>query len=146
MQDLNEFSRFGDGKNSRGLIFSNGNEWQEQRRFVMRTLREFGFGKSTMDELMHREILELFSHLDSQVDQTIQLSHTFNISIVNGHDVDRRQVYHIVPQHGHSRVFNPMARTVVLHQIPRTTNRMPLLNHIVCSQRKRTGTAGPSHF
>lgn len=39
-----------------GIIGSSGKEWQEQRRFALRNLREFGFGKSSMDELFDEEI------------------------------------------------------------------------------------------
>ena len=30
-----------------GIVFNDGKEWSEQRRFTLRTLRDFGFGKSS---------------------------------------------------------------------------------------------------
>jgi hypothetical protein len=53
---LNEEFRHGDGTASRGLLFSVGREWTEQRRFALRRLRDFGLGKSSMEELIHEEI------------------------------------------------------------------------------------------
>ncbi len=35
-----------------GIFFSNGKEWQEQRRFALKNLRDFGFGKLSMEELV----------------------------------------------------------------------------------------------
>ncbi len=39
VQWSNKYFRFGDGTDSRGLIFSHGPEWVEQRRFALRELR-----------------------------------------------------------------------------------------------------------
>jgi len=45
------------------VIFLNGQHWQEQRRFALRTLRDFGFGKEGMEALVAEEVerlIELF--------------------------------------------------------------------------------------
>jgi hypothetical protein len=34
-----------------GVIFSHGNYWKELRRFLLRNLRDFGFGKTSMEDL-----------------------------------------------------------------------------------------------
>ena len=39
-----------------GVIFPDGPLWREQRRFMMRTLKEFGVGKRTMEEHILNEI------------------------------------------------------------------------------------------
>jgi len=39
-----------------GVIFSNGNYWKSLRRFMLRNLRDFGFGKSSMEELFIEEV------------------------------------------------------------------------------------------
>jgi hypothetical protein len=33
-----------------GVVFSVGNYWRELRRFMLRNLRDFGFGKASMQE------------------------------------------------------------------------------------------------
>lgn len=50
---------------------------------MLRNLRDFGFGKSGMEALIHDEILELFQHLDKDLGQPVTPSTTFNISVLN---------------------------------------------------------------
>ena len=38
--------------NYTGIMFSQGQEWNEQRRFSLRYLKDFGFGKQPMEELI----------------------------------------------------------------------------------------------
>ena len=42
-----------------GVIFSHGNYWKELRRFMLRNLRDFGFGKTSMEDLFHDEVEKL---------------------------------------------------------------------------------------
>ncbi len=35
-----------------GIMFSNGQEWTEQRRFAAKSLKDFGFGTQSMEELI----------------------------------------------------------------------------------------------
>jgi len=42
-----------------GLIFSQGELWREQRRFTLRHLRDLGFGKRSMEGLIHDEVSSL---------------------------------------------------------------------------------------
>ena len=49
--------RYGDKQHSmKGLIFSQGKEWSEHRRFTLKNLRDFGFGKSSMNEMIFEEV------------------------------------------------------------------------------------------
>jgi hypothetical protein len=54
-----------------GVLMSGGNYWKEQRRFILRTLRDFGFGKSSMESLITEEMQKLCEKLktDSKVFQ-----------------------------------------------------------------------------
>ena len=60
-----------------------GHEWTEQRRFALRRLRDFGLGKSSMEELIHEEIRQLFEQLDKQINQPLTMSLIFNVSVLN---------------------------------------------------------------
>ena len=60
-----------------------GHEWTEQRRFALRRLRDFGLGKSSMEELIHEEIRQLFEQLDRQINQPLTMSLIFNVSVLN---------------------------------------------------------------
>ncbi len=42
-----------------GITFNNGANWQAQRRFSMKVLRDFGFGKMSMISSIQDEIKEL---------------------------------------------------------------------------------------
>jgi hypothetical protein len=46
-----------------GVILSNGPYWRELRRFLLRNLRDFGFGKSSMEELFHDEVGVNFTNI-----------------------------------------------------------------------------------
>ena len=44
------------------MIVTDGNLWVEQRRFVVRHLREFGFGRTSMASLIEEEAYHLIEH------------------------------------------------------------------------------------
>jgi hypothetical protein len=45
-----------------GLSFNEGESWSEQRRFALRTLRDFGFGKTSMEVGVVEEAAELVEY------------------------------------------------------------------------------------
>ena len=47
-----------------GLLFSTGHEWVEQRRFALRQLRDLGFGKSSMEDMINEEVGKLIDLLE----------------------------------------------------------------------------------
>jgi hypothetical protein len=61
--------------------------WTEQRRFTLRTLREFGFGKSGMEEMINNEVFEFIPYIISVANEnkngTIKVQNLFNVSILN---------------------------------------------------------------
>ena len=42
-----------------GVIFTHGKYWKELRRFMLRNLRDLGFGKTSMEDLFHVEVSKL---------------------------------------------------------------------------------------
>lgn len=52
---------------STGLLLTDEEFWVEQRRFVLRHLREFGFGKRTMAELVQEEAVQLVEDFKMQI-------------------------------------------------------------------------------
>ncbi|XP_067013413.2 methyl farnesoate epoxidase [Anabrus simplex] len=63
-----------------GIMFNDGPAWAEQRRFTLRHLKEFGFGKTSMESLIIEEVHDL---LEAVGNKTLQVSGLFNISSVN---------------------------------------------------------------
>jgi len=51
-------------------MFSNGTEWQEQRRFVLRNLRDFGFGKIGMEPFIMEEIEKSLELIQEEIAST----------------------------------------------------------------------------
>ena len=72
----------GDGK-SRGILFSTDKEWREQRRFSMKTLKDMGFGKSSMEDSINSEVLKLVELLKENSGESVELRSLMNLSIVN---------------------------------------------------------------
>ncbi|XP_059491009.1 uncharacterized protein LOC132205760 [Neocloeon triangulifer] len=52
-----------------GVIFSEGSRWKNQRRFTLRHLRDFGFGKKTMDQFIQEEINVLLSAIRELIEK-----------------------------------------------------------------------------
>jgi hypothetical protein len=42
-----------------GILFANGHNWKVQRRFCLRNLRDFGFGKASMEALIMDEVKQI---------------------------------------------------------------------------------------
>merc|ERR1719464_1861281 len=66
-----------------GVTFSQGRYWQEQRRFLLRNLRDFGFGKSEMEDTLLDEVEKLSKELQKSIGKPISLAGILNLSILN---------------------------------------------------------------
>ncbi|XP_070151844.1 methyl farnesoate epoxidase [Polyergus mexicanus] len=53
------------GGERRGIIFTDGDIWRDQRRFILRTLKEFGFGKMAMEDIILNDAVSLTSIIES---------------------------------------------------------------------------------
>ena len=68
---------------SPGVIASEGQEWVEQRRFTLRHLRDFGFGKNTGEELIRNELTEFMESLGQNVGQPVSMNRSVNVAVLN---------------------------------------------------------------
>ena len=57
--------------------------WREQRRFALKHLKDFGFGKSSMEDIIHIELIELGEHLRSVKDEEVETEQLFNFYVMN---------------------------------------------------------------
>ena len=55
----------------------------EQRKFTLRHLREFGYGKNQMENLIVEEVKLLVDNFKAQEGKPIELSRRFNLAVVN---------------------------------------------------------------
>ena len=83
MVPWHEFRHGGSDGRQRGVILSSGEEWKDQRRFIIRHLKDLGMGKSRMESQIQEEVAKLCSELAKEVDTTMDLNWRFNISSVN---------------------------------------------------------------
>ena len=61
-----------------GVVFSDGKRWNEQRRFALHTLRDFGFGKMALEDSIRDELHDMISSFEKDsargaVDPRMQL-------------------------------------------------------------------------
>merc|ERR1711935_985206 len=66
-----------------GLVMSNGKLWSDQRRFTLRALRDFGYGKRGLEHLINEEVASFITHLQDHVEEEMEFNTLFNIPIVN---------------------------------------------------------------
>ena len=66
----------------RGIIFTEGSKWSAQRRFSLKTLKDFGFGRKSIEGSIHFEVEEMIENFFTREDD-ILLRSEFNIPIIN---------------------------------------------------------------
>ena len=71
------------GGTPEGIVFTEGRKWQEQRRFALRRLRDFGFGTRSMEAIVQDEIQELIERLKQDVGKPISMQNRFNGAVIN---------------------------------------------------------------
>ncbi|TRY72131.1 hypothetical protein TCAL_13034 [Tigriopus californicus] len=67
----------------RGVMFSNGDEWLEVKRFALRHLRDFGFGRIGMEGLILEEVQRCINFLKEDLGKEVCLNMKLNIPILN---------------------------------------------------------------
>lgn len=70
------------------MAFSNGDGWNDIRKFASRTLREYGFGnKNVMERIIRDELCQLTNHIDNELarttDQVLYFNKFFQPSLLN---------------------------------------------------------------
>ena len=66
-----------------GIIFNDGNGYRNQRHFIHRTLRDFGFGKVSLENILQREAENIIEHFNSLNEQPVQPQLVFNVGVLN---------------------------------------------------------------
>ncbi len=73
-----------------GVLYGNGKTWHEQRRFTLTTLRDFGFGKESMEELIEAEAAELVGFYKRFPLEMLKLMWIiFQVSVIAKHYINK---------------------------------------------------------
>ena len=69
---------------NRGVVFSSGKTWDEQRKFVLKKLSEFGVGKSRLEDTITEQVELLIKVLRKDSSKgAVHLGQRFSVSIIN---------------------------------------------------------------
>ncbi|KAK8722087.1 hypothetical protein OTU49_012473, partial [Cherax quadricarinatus] len=71
-----------DGKES-GVIMTNGQHWQNARRFLLRNLRDLGMGKSYLEVPIQEEAQMLVNDFRKYDGKAVPLPNSINIAVLN---------------------------------------------------------------
>ena len=66
----------------RGIFFTEGSQWSVQPKFSLKTLKDFGFGRKSIEGSIHFEVDEMIENFFTS-DDDILLGSEFNIPIIN---------------------------------------------------------------
>lgn len=67
-----------------GIVNSEGELWEVHRRFLLRQLRDFGFGKSAMETLIMEELNEVIAKFKTNEDKPIgNIKSTLSLAVIN---------------------------------------------------------------
>ena len=70
-------------ENVPGIVLSHGKAWAEQRRFTLKVLRDFGFGKSSMEDTVVEEVDKFCKQIKKSTGNAVNPGLIMNISILN---------------------------------------------------------------
>jgi len=66
-----------------GVINTEGKVWETQRRFTLKHLRDFGFGKNYMEGLIMEEVKDFIDWLKGQEGQSVSVNRKFSLATLN---------------------------------------------------------------
>ena len=67
-----------------GVLFATGPTWVQFRRSSLHILRNFGFGKAALEDIIEEEIDNLVEHIDQNfLNQPVEVSRFFNIAVLS---------------------------------------------------------------
>ncbi|XP_023344408.1 cytochrome P450 2C15 [Eurytemora carolleeae] len=72
-------------KETKGVLFNSGSAWKELRRFMLKTLKDLGFGKTASEETVLAETKFLMEEIGrmAKTDQEVDLDKVFNKAALN---------------------------------------------------------------
>lgn len=66
-----------------GIVNTNGHVWEEQRRWNLRKLRDFGFGKTSMEGLIMEEVNEVMDIIKDNREKPLVVDRILDLAVLN---------------------------------------------------------------
>lgn len=83
-QQILEFGLYEGERQGLGVFNAEGELWEVHRRFLLRQLRDFGFGKSSMEHLIIEEVNEVVQRYKGTCGQSVKdVRETLRLAVVN---------------------------------------------------------------
>lgn len=130
-----------------GVVFTDGKLWEEQKLFSVKTLKNLGFGRSSMIEHIENETSEFISHLSKNCSEEMTIQDTdkniFDVPVMNvmwkilrgkRFELDDTQVVQLIESnHKCFRIIDMSGGTLnlfpfVRHFFPDASGYRPLIN------------------
>jgi len=67
----------------KGLMFNDGESWKSQRRYALKTLKDFGFGKKGLEDVLIEEADRMADYFREQDGKPTLVLNMFNVAILN---------------------------------------------------------------
>jgi len=79
---MTRYLRSDSGRN-RGIITTDGPEWTDQRRFALKHLKDFGFGRAGLEGVIQGEVEDLVELLMKHSESDFKMETVFGIPVIN---------------------------------------------------------------
>ena len=66
-----------------GLLFNDGDSWKSHRRFSLKTLKDFGFGKKSLESVLLEEADRMVDFFVEKKQEPVYVQTLFNLAILN---------------------------------------------------------------
>lgn len=66
-----------------GIIWSNGTQWKKLRRFSLQTMRDFGVGKKSLEDVIQQEVTGVLEQIELQKGQGFKLKSMLSTAVSN---------------------------------------------------------------
>jgi len=68
---------------NKGIISSDGQRWQDTRRFALKHLRDFGFGKAGLEGIIQEEAEDIIKYLFTKTNRDYKMNTQFGVPVIN---------------------------------------------------------------
>ena len=146
-----------------GIVGTDGSHWRRERRFGLRALKDLGFGKQSLEEIINIEVEEIIQNFLSE-EEDFLLSTNFNAPIINmlwqivaGHrftpeNKEGMEILESVTRMFELFVYISVYPLKIMEMFPKSTNYAEMVNilntqknYIIKTIEEHESTIDPEH-